>query len=116
LKSLSGANDGRGIKTILLSIFPDLSVDFVNLKSKFANFLEEIVSQPSLFRQLSNKLSRVNMFETKFASKLDFVSIYPIKSSLEDFYRSNNLSKNSITMAQCSQAVREKFNNFKTND
>lgn len=116
LKSLSGANDGRGIKTILLSIFPDLSVDFINLKSKFATFLEEIVSQPSLFRQLSNKFSRVNMFETKFASKLDFVSLYPIKSSLEDFYRSNNLSKNSITMAQCSQAVREKFNNFKTND
>jgi len=116
LKSLSGANDGRGIKTILLSLFPDLSLDFINLNSKFATFLEEIVSQPSLFRQLSNKFSRVNMFNTPFADKLDFVSLYPIKSSIEDFYRSNNLSKNSITMAECSQAAREKFNNFKTND
>jgi hypothetical protein len=56
------------------------------------------------------------MFDTKGFSVLNFVSLYPIKSSLEDFYRSNNLSKNSITMAQCSQAVREKFNNFKIND
>jgi len=116
LKSLSGANDSRGIKTILLSIFSELNLDFININSKFATFLEEIVSQPNLFKQLSNRFARTNMFDTNGFSVLNFVSLYPIKSSLEDFYRSNNLSKNSITMAQCSQAVREKFNNFKTND
>jgi len=116
LKSLSGINDGRGIKTILLSIFAELNIDFITLNSKFATFLEEIITQPNLFKQLSNKFVRTNMFDTRYLSKSNFVNLYPIKSTLEDFYRSNNLSKNSITMAQCSQALREKFNNFKTND
>ena len=43
-----------------------------------------------------------NIFET-----------YPLKSSLEDFYRSNKFTKNSLTMAQCSQENRKEFNNFK---
>ena len=48
-----------------------------------------------------------------FISQKSLVSNYPLKSSLEDFYRSNGFTKNSPTMAQCSQENRKEFNNFK---
>ena len=41
------------------------------------------------------------------------IEFYPLKSSLEDFYRSNKFTKNSLTMAQCSQENRKESNNFK---
>jgi len=116
LKSLSGVNDARSTKTILLSIFSTLNSDVVIKSSKFSTFLEEIVLRPNLFKTLLNKFSNSSLFNTQYLSILSVVSFYPIKGSLEDFYRSNNLSKNSAVMAQCSQAARKNLNNFKTND
>ena len=60
-----------------------------------------------------NKYSHENLLESNFIGEKSIISNYPLKSSLEDFYRSNSFTKNSITMAQCSQEKRKDANNFK---
>jgi hypothetical protein len=59
-----------------------------------------------------NKFNRLNMIGINPLTSTNFVSNYPLKSSFEDFYRSNNLSKNSVTMAKCSQEQVKTINNF----
>lgn len=113
LKSLSGVEDTRSVKSILSSIFTELNT---NERLNFAAFLKEILLQPNLFKSLVNKFSNSKLLDTQYSKGFSVVNFFPIKSSLEDFYRSNNLSKNSVTMAKCSQELRQNFNNFKIND
>ena len=115
-KTLSSINESRTVKNILLSMYPQITLDIINTNKKYLNFVHEIVESPSLFKSLKNKLNNSNNLETAYITSTSIISSYPIKSSLEDFYRSNNLSKNSNTMAKCSQEQRKTINNFKLND
>jgi hypothetical protein len=79
---------------------------------KLLNFLNEIVLSPKLFKSIQNKFSSLRGGATNYLSSINLVSEYPIKSTIEDFYRSTNMSKNSITMAKCSQEQVKTINNF----
>jgi NADH dehydrogenase/NADH:ubiquinone oxidoreductase subunit G len=112
LKTLGNVEDARSTKSILLSMYPSVS----EKKLSFLNFLNEIVLSPKLFKSIQNKFSSLSGGGTNYLSSINLVSEYPIKSTIEDFYRSTNMSKNSITMAKCSQEQRKTINNFKIND
>ena len=112
LKTLGNVEDARSTKSILLSMYPSVS----EKKLSFLNFLNEIVLNPKLFKSIQNKFSSLRGGATNYLSSINLVSEYPIKSTIEDFYRSTNMSKNSITMAKCSQEQRKTINNFKIND
>ena len=113
LKTLPGIGDSRDVKKILISLYPEIEKSQIIKNSKFSVFFDEIINNPKLFQSLSNKYSKENLFDSKFISQRSLVSNYPLKSSLEDFYRSNSFTKNSPTMAQCSQENRKESNNFK---
>ena len=113
LKSLPGIGDSRDVKKILVSLYPEIKKSQVSLNSNCYEFFNEIINNPKVFKNLSNKFSTENLFESKYVDQKNLVSKYPLKSSLEDFYRSNVFTKNSLTMAQCSQENRKGFNNFK---
>jgi NADH-quinone oxidoreductase chain G len=116
LKSISCIEDSRPLKNILMSFYPTITSVSMNKNVKFLSFLNEIVEQSNLFKSLKNKLSDSDVLETKFLMPSNSVSLHSFKSTIEDFYRSNSLSKNSITMSKCSQEYRNNNNNFKTND
>jgi len=113
LKTLPGIGDSRDVKKILISLYPEIEKSQIIKNSKNSVFFDEIINNPKLFQSLSNKYSKENLFDSKFISQSSLVSNYPLKSSLEDFYRSNSFTKNSPTMAQCSQENRKESNNFK---
>ena len=113
LKSLSGINDSRSVNSILVAVFPAITQEVIAKTSTFLHFLDDIVSQPNIFKTLKNKFSTKDIFYTKYLKHSNILNSYPLKSSIEDFYRSNTLSKNSLTMVQCSQESRKVFNNFK---
>lgn len=113
LKTLPGIGDSRDVKKILISLYPEIEKSQIIKNSKSSVFFDEIINNPKLFQSLSNKYSKENLFDSKFISQSSLVSNYPLKSSLEDFYRSNSFTKNSPTMAQCSQENRKESNNFK---
>ena len=113
LKTLPGIGDSRDVKKILLSLYPEIEKDSLTKNSKFLNFFEELSLNPNKFQSLNNKYSNNDIFNCKYSKVKSLIGSYPLKSSLEDFYRSNKFTKNSLTMAQCSQENRKDFNNFK---
>ena len=113
LKTLPGIGDSRDVKKILLSLYPEIEKDTLTKNSKFLNFFEELSLNPNKFQSLNNKYSNNDIFNCKYSKVKSLIGSYPLKSSLEDFYRSNKFTKNSLTMAQCSQENRKDFNNFK---
>jgi len=113
LKTLPGIGDSRDVKKILLSLYPEIEKDSLNKNFKFLNFFEELSLNPNKFQSLNNKYSNNDIFNCKYSKVKSLIGSYPLKSSLEDFYRSNKFTKNSLTMAQCSQENRKEFNNFK---
>jgi len=113
LKTLPGIGDSRDTKKILLSMYPEIDKEKMKNNSNFLNFFNELALNPNKFQSLNNKYSDESIFDGKYAIGKNLVETYPLKSSLEDFYRSNKFTKNSLTMAQCSQENRKEFNNFK---
>lgn len=105
LKTLSNVGNSRNLNSLLM---------FLNgtTKSNFHSFLSEINSKPLLFDKFNNYfLNSVQFIDFKFKN-INYLNLYPVKSSLEDFYLSNKTSKNSLTMIECSQENRVSVNNF----
>jgi NADH-quinone oxidoreductase chain G len=105
LKTLLNVGNSRNLNSLLL---------FLNgtTKSNFYSFLSEISSKPLLFDKFNNHfLNSIQFIDFKFKN-INYLNLYPIKSSLEDFYLSNKTSKNSLTMIKCSQENRVSVNNF----
>ena len=113
LKTLSGINDARDVKSIVTTFYSKVKNTG---EDKTLTFLNEIIDHPAKFKNLKNILSTKNLFNINYFKDYNYVSKYPFKSSLEDFYRSNKFTKNSITMSKCSQLVKKNSNNFKNND
>jgi len=89
--------------------FSNITTTKIKNSSKFLEFMNEIVLHPKYFEKIEKKLISPKIF---FSEIKTYFSSYPLKSSIEDFYRSNNFSKNSGIMSQCSQELRKNFNNF----
>ena len=96
-----------------MSLYPEIKQSTISKNYNCYNFFKEISNEPKIFQTLKNKYSDENLLESNFISKKSIISNYPLKSSLEDFYRSNSFTKNSMVMAQCSQEKRRDANNFK---
>jgi len=105
LKTLLNVGNSRNLNSLLLFLNG-------NTKSNFYSFLSEISSKPLLFDKFNNYfLNSIQFIDFKFKN-INYLNLYPIKSSLEDFYLSNKTSKNSLTMIKCSQENRVSVNNF----
>jgi NADH dehydrogenase/NADH:ubiquinone oxidoreductase subunit G len=103
LKTLNSFFEGRTVKNIFHSAYNiDLGKSFASL-----NHIYELVKFPQKFSSINNLFS-------KDILNRDYIKIqsYPLKSNLEDFYCSNQFTKNSIIMQKCSQKVRKKETNF----
>lgn len=102
-KTLNSFFEARSIKSILSSTY---NIESKNTYSSI-NYIYEMIKFPEKFNTISLLLSK------NILSK-DFITIksYPLKSNLEDFYCSNQFSKNSIVMQKCSQKIRKDSVNF----
>ena len=109
LKSLNGIGDARDFKKIIKAFYSQ-KIKLQNSNS--LNFLNEIITYPNKFNTLSNIFTKHTILMSQYLINKNIVMNYPLKSSLEDFYRSNLFTKNSKIMAQCSQDVRKTFKNF----
>jgi len=77
--------------------------------NKYFEIYDEMSNRPKLFSSLSN--SGLNKIDLDKQNKGKY-SLYPLKYSVSDFYRTNGFSKNSITMAKCSQEKRKLYINL----
>jgi NADH-quinone oxidoreductase chain G len=106
LKTLPGVGESRDLKFILKAMYSER----VNLQENNTfNFLEEVVNNPHKFKTIKTIFSKYDLLNSKYLNNTNFLINYPLKSSLEDFYRSNKFTKNSKVMSQCSQQVRKAF-------
>ena len=76
----------------------------------FINSEFENIENNFLFDSL--KVNFIKKIRLKFFCKNSFFSNYSFKSFNEDFYITNNFTKNSNTMSQCSRHLRKSSTNF----
>jgi NADH-quinone oxidoreductase subunit G len=107
LKTLSGVGDSRETSKILKAIYPE-----VNTTLNSFNFISELVSKPEQFKKINKSFTKNNLLEVYSMKSINYLNSYPLKASLRDFYRFNKSTKNSLTMAKCSQETRKNSNNF----
>jgi hypothetical protein len=108
LKILSSLGDSRSLSQ-LFSVFLEFRT---KKQGNFManNFIYEMTEILSLFNFLNNSLTSAFLKSNSYSNVS--ISNYPFKSSLEDFYRSNKITKNSIIMSKCSQEFRKLSTNF----
>jgi NADH-quinone oxidoreductase chain G len=104
LKTFSSVYESRHVNDIFRAI--GINSD----QFKFLNFIYEILKMPQLFFSLKSKL--VNVCHNTQKNSRTLVSLYPIKSSSEDFYTSGSFNKESSTMQRCSRQLRKSSTNF----
>ena len=104
LKGINGPVQARSIRKFFSTI--------LNSNQRLLSFsylLEYLKTGSSVHSDKKGRLIS-DLFINK-ANKTVF-SLYPLKSTVEDFYRTNNLLKHSPTMAECSNEVRRNSTNF----
>ena len=104
LKGISGPVQARSIRKFFSTILND------NQKLLSFSYLLEHLKIGSNAHS-DKKGSLINDLFINKTNKTIF-SLYPLKSTVEDFYRTNNLLKHSPTMAECSNEVRKNSTNF----
>ena len=112
LKSLNGIGDARDFKKIIKAIYSEKLSFKNNSFDQAMEFLHELVEHPDKFKTLKNKFTKINLLNSTHLDLKNILQFYPLKSSIEDFYRSNLFTKNSTIMAQCSQDLRKTSTNF----
>jgi len=112
LKSLNGIGDARDFKKIIKAIYSEKLSFKNNSFDRAMEFLHELVEHPDRFKTLNNKFTKINLLDSTYLDLKNILQFYPLKSSIEDFYRSNLFTKNSTIMAQCSQELRKTSTNF----
>jgi NADH-quinone oxidoreductase chain G len=106
LSSLSSFPNSRSISSIFSSIFntnkdnPKYSLHLVE-QSKVKNYSKSSIG----FFYKSNLLKNINL-------GYSLISTYPIKVSLKNFYLTNNFTRNSKNMLNCSEEYKKNVSNF----
>jgi len=104
LKTLPGINDMRSVSSIFNAIGANYKL------STFLGYVAETVDNSKYFSSVKHLLiSSIIPKDLKCVSK---VSLYPSKPSVEDFFLKGRISKNSLTMLECSQEMRKNTTNF----
>jgi len=99
----------NSINNLINSIFTEKKNLFYEFK--FLNFIHENVINSNLFN-FSTPLFFLK-FNYNYCKTIFFYYNYSFKTNdVEDFYRTNNSSKNSSIMAECSRQIRINTNNF----
>jgi len=99
-KVVIGINNKISVANLVKLIFSS-NYNFLNV-----NLIKQIFSAPKL-----NKKRKMNDL-IKLNYNYIFLTKYPFKSNLEDFYLSNTFTKASSIMGQCSQINRKNSTNF----
>lgn len=108
-KTFNGFFDGRSLKSVLCASF---QVDGSKKTSRYAAFLTEILDTPSIFDTFNRKFSFIAGSYLYGVSSPFFVKKSINKLSVEDFYLTNKLTKNSFAMQESSKVLHEASNNF----
>ena len=83
-----------------------------NTNYKISNsYIFELINNPNLFKKINSKFLN-NLLENKGLNSNSVISLYPLKTELEDFYINIKDSKNSLVMNKCSQEYRKRTVNF----
>ena len=99
----------ESINNMLKSFFKSNQKNLIN-EYCFINSEFENIENNFLFDSL--KVNFIKKIRLKFFCKNSFFSNYSFKSFNEDFYITNNFTKNSNTMSQCSRHLRKSSTNF----
>jgi NADH-quinone oxidoreductase subunit G len=110
LKIFSKVNDSRSVKNIFLTLIKMFNKEI--RPSSFLSSIYETVENSFLFNTTNKKFSLELTYNSKNRTPIYDFFLYPVKTSNEDFYRSNNFTKNSIIMNKCSQELRNLNDNF----
>ena len=106
LKTLSGVGESRNLKSILKALYSEK----MTFKERHSfDFFNEIINNPEKFKKIQNIFSKYDLLNSKYLKNKNLLFNHPLKSSLEDFYRSNKFTKHSKTMSKCSQQIRKTF-------
>lgn len=98
--------NAQSVTNIFRAIFNLKEKQLSNHTQSF-NYLLEIINSESKFNGLNKILT-----PSLEGDRVIHINNYPIKSNIEDFHLSNNFTKNSLIMNQCSQLVRKTSKNF----
>jgi hypothetical protein len=105
--------NGRSLLDILTSSFFNSSNATTLKEASAFGYLTESVQNPTVFDSLK-KSNFVCSVSSQLDTTLGFISKYPNKMLVEDFYCSNKASRNSKAMLQSSQELRKFSSNFET--
>lgn len=105
-KSVTSSINSRAVQDIIASIFNVNQSTF-----KAASSLFEVSQNPELYSTLKdNKMSLIDTIKDSDSKVV--ISKYPIKIKIKDFYCTDNLTKNSILMQNCSNETIKESTNF----
>ena len=104
LKGINGPVMARSIRKFVSTL-----LNKNNSSLSFSYFIEYLKTgnkpQSEVKGKVFNSLFLNNTYKTAY-------SLYPLKASFEDFYRTSNILKNSPVMTECSNEVRKNSTNF----
>ncbi len=104
-KSVTSSVNSRAIKDIVSSIFETTLPVSQSISS-----LLEVSAHPELYATLKDQNSFIDIVKNSGSSVI--ISKYPIKQKIKDFYCTDNLTKNSILMQNCSNETIKVSKNF----
>lgn len=110
--------EGRAQKTSIALTGPNLARDDVKIiKALFNSHLKEYKSfKPATSKTFLNFSEAKNTFTKTLVlkKKKTFVKVLktPIKAVLSNFFSSNAITKNSLTMAKCASLFKKNYTNF----
>ena len=106
-KSFPNFYDSRSFKTVLNGIF-----NTINKSQTYSMFFFEMVKKPYLFDQIKKIFSPLSWY-TEYAPKnSNFLSHFPTKVTIQDFFLSNRMTKYSRNMQESSMSLRQRSSNF----
>lgn len=105
-----------GITNYIFSLYEFFDCVFLNIKSinKYNFFLKEFSLEPLKFSISSkkNRLEILKNYYNDFTMDYSSISIQPIKSQLNDFYKLNSYTQYSNNMISASNFLIKNYNNF----
>jgi len=106
-KIINTTSNSRKLKNIFKYFF---NYSLNKKKLAFSTFIKELILNDTNFDFIKMNIGSI-ILEKKKKNYSSFFS-YPIKTSIEDYYLSNKITKNSLTMANCSRLIRHQHSNF----
>ena len=103
-KILPGLSMARSLSTLLQLFLP------VNRQILYFSFFRELLDRVFLFTKKNSSLSF--SFSWLFFREFDLIGKYPIKPLVNNFYCTNNVTKNSDILVKALQNTRSLYNNF----